>query len=109
MTMLETRNTIYLQLPDTREEAVKGVLTRKASISTTLKALQSIRESDVVARAEVLTMTETVKGLMFLSPSGTSVYVLRPTTRKINGVSTKMLSVVAVVPVGDALTFEVAA
>lgn len=109
MTMLDTRSSMYLRLPDTREEAVRAVLTRRATIGAMLKALAPLRESDVVGRAEALLKTETVKGQMFLSPSGTHVYVLRPETRKIQGRSVKMLSVKVVIPVGDVLTFEISA
>ena len=111
MTMTESR--LYLQLGDSRDEAVKATITTKATLAKVLKSAATFRhvigELKPCEAAELITMTETLKGLMFLSPSGTSVYVLKPTTRKINGVSTKMLSVVANIPLGDVLSFEVAA
>jgi len=107
MTMTESR--LYLQLGDSRDEAVKATLTTKATLAKVCKAAALLRMDDVLGRAEVALMTETLKGLMFLSPSGSFVYVLKPETRKIAGVSTKMLSVKRVIPIGDVLSFEVAA
>ena len=106
-TRQDARSALYLQLGETRYETVRATLTKKASISAVLKGLQSVRETETHRRAEIIAKTETVKGEMFLSPSGTFVYVLKPETRKINGVSTKMMSVKHVIPVGDVLSFEV--
>lgn len=111
MTMTETRqdarSALYLQLSETRDETVRATLTKKASISAVLKGLQSVRETETHRRGEILAMTETLTGEMFLSPSGTSVYVLKPTTRVVDGVKKSMLSVKHNIPVSDVLTFEV--
>lgn len=121
MTVTEVRATeataskLYLQLGDERESAVKATLTTKISLAKALKVAQTWRhvigepvEGIDWARRELDLMTETRKGLMFLSPSGTSVYVLAPRTRTIQGVKKTMLSIVHNIPVGDVLSFEVA-
>ena len=107
MTMTETR--VYMQLADTREEALQATLTTKTTLAKACKAGRSLKDSDVIGHAELLTMTETLKGSMFLSPSGSSVYVLKPETRKIADVSTKMLSIKHNVPLAEVLSFEVTA
>ena len=85
---------------------VDGQVTHKATIGETLKRLSTLRESDVVARAEVLTATLTFKGSFMLSPSGSQLWGLKPTTRTIDGRKVNMLSIKFILAVADVLVFE---
>ncbi len=105
---VDARSAIYLNLTENREEAMPGRLVHKATLGKVLKELATLRANDVAGRAELLTMTETVKAQFFLSPNGESVYVLKPTTRVVDGMKRSMLSIKAVVPVSSVLSFEVA-
>jgi hypothetical protein len=98
---------IYLQLGDSREEMMHATLICRATIADALKEIPRWRQDDQ-GRAEALKMTKTLKGQMFLSPSGDEVYVLKATTRTIDGMKRSMLSIKAVVPVSSVLSFEVA-
>ena len=89
-----------------RELLVGGVLIRNATIKEVLPELFKLRESDVAGRAEVLTMTKTVKARFMLSGSGAELYVLKPVTRVVDGVKKSMLAIVSVVPLSGVLAFE---
>ena len=104
MTMLETKGR-ELGLLKLRDFATPGTLTRLITIETALKKLSVLRASDVVGRAEVEVAMETIKGTFFLSPDGSKVYGLKPTTRIIDGRKVKMLSIKSVTPVNDVLSF----
>jgi hypothetical protein len=99
---LETRP---FGLMKVRELARPAVLTRAIRLGKALKELEAVRQSDEVGRKRILSQTETIKGTFFLSPSGTEVYGLKPTTRTIDGRKIKMLSIKSVTPVGEVLSF----
>ena len=97
-----------LRLLRLRDFATKGELTRPITIGAALKLLAEIPAADIHERrrADVLGATETIKGTFFLSPDGSKVYGLKPTTRVIDGRKVSMLSIKSVTPVISIITWE---